>query len=294
MGPEGVELLTVASTHSRTYRYDVRKLEAFEAGTFGWAAAETVVEFDPVSESEEELSNEPVLLRLAGVFVLEQGSWRVTFWQASVPTPDDPDVVGADLSEAVTAMIRSLEGEAEISALTAKLQTSTVSLVFTDIVDSTVLTGKAGDVVWSQIVTDHLADVERTAARSGGVVVKTTGDGAMLAFGSARAAVQAAVELGRTGAKASDGDRLQLRIGVHTGEAVKTEADYFGQTVNEAARIMAAAQPDQILVSDVTRSLVGNVQGLAFDSPITVELKGIPGLRQLHPMVDAEDSVGPE
>jgi adenylate cyclase len=285
LGPEAVELLTVATVHSRGYRYDIRKLEAFEAGPFGWAVAETIVEFDPTGEADQ-LRSEPVPLRLTAVFVLEQGTWRITFWQASVPAPDDPDVVGADLSEAVTAMIKSLEGEAEISALTARLQTSTVSLVFTDIVDSTVLTGKAGDVAWSQIVTDHLAEVERTASRTGGVVVKTTGDGAMLAFGSARSAVQAAAELQEAGRDTVDGDLLQLRIGVHTGEAVKTEADYFGQTVNEAARIMAAAKPDQILVSDVTRSLVGDVAGIEFESPITVELKGIPGFRQLHPMGD--------
>jgi class 3 adenylate cyclase len=65
---------------------------------------------------------------------------------------------------------------------------------------------------------------------------------------------------------------------------VKTEADYFGKTVIEAARIMAAAQPDQALVSEVTRSLVGDLEGIEFDGPITVELKGFPGVKQVHPV----------
>lgn len=280
LGSEAADLLAVSATHSRMRRYHIQRLEAFEAGRVGWAAADTVVEFDAVDENETSLSNEPVPLRMAAVFVLDQGSWRITFWHASVPAPDDPEVVGADLSERVTALINSLQEESEISALTTQLQTNTVSLVFTDIVDSTTLTGEAGDIAWSETVTNHLADIGRIAARREGVVVKTTGDGAMVAFGSARSAVQTAAEIA-AGVAAIDSDPLRLRIGVHTGEAVKKEADYFGQTVNEAARIMAAAQPDQILVSDLTRNLVGTVPGVEFEEPMSVELKGI-GVRQVH------------
>jgi adenylate cyclase len=284
LGSEAVELLTVSATHSRSYRYDIRHLEAFEAGSIGWAAADTIVEFEPSHANEVQLKSDPIPLRMTAIFTLDQGSWLITFWHASVPARDDPEVVGAELSEAVTAMIRSLADESEISELTSKLQTNTVSLVFTDIVDSTVLTQRAGDVAWSDIVTKHLDEVKRIASHSGGVVVKTTGDGAMLAFGSARSAVRAAAALRDAEDEVGDGEPLHLRIGVHTGEAVKAEADYFGKTVNEAARIMAAAQPDQTLVSEVTRSLVGDLEGVEFDNPITVELKGIPGVKQVHPI----------
>jgi adenylate cyclase len=95
----------------------------------------------------------------------------------------------------VTRMIRSLTDESEIHELTSKLQTNTVSIVFTDIVNSTELTQNAGDIAWSDIVTKHLDEVNGIANRGNGVVVKTTGDGAMLAFGSARSAVRAAVDL---------------------------------------------------------------------------------------------------
>jgi adenylate cyclase len=284
MGPEAVELLTISPAHSRTYRYNIKHLEAFESGAIGWAAADTIVEFEPSRASEVQLKSDPVPLRMTAVFILDRGSWLVTFWHASVPAPDDPEVVGPELSEAVTRMIRSLTDESEIHELTSKLQTNTVSIVFTDIVNSTELTQNAGDIAWSDIVTKHLDEVNGIANRGNGVVVKTTGDGAMLAFGSARSAVRAAVDLRDARTEAGDGEPLHLRIGVHTGEAVKTEADYFGKTVIEAARIMAAAQPDQALVSEVTRSLVGDLEGIEFDGPITVELKGFPGVKQLHPV----------
>lgn len=286
IGSEAVELLTLSRMHSRQYHYDIKHLEAFESGSIGWAAADTIVEFEPEPSRspEEQLKSDPVPLRMTAVFTLVQGSWLVTFWHASVPAPDDPEVVGVELSEAVTRMIRSLADESEIADLTSKLQTNTVSIVFTDIVDSTELTQRAGDIAWSDIVTKHLEEVEDIANRGDGVVVKTTGDGAMLAFGSARSAVRAAVDLRDRRTESADGEPLHLRIGVHTGEAVKTEADYFGKTVIEAARIMAAAQPDQALVSEVTRSLIGDVEGVEFDGPITVELKGFRGAQQVHPI----------
>jgi hypothetical protein len=190
MGPEAVELLTISPAHSRTYRYNIKHLEAFESGAIGWAAADTIVEFEPSRASEVQLKSDPVPLRMTAVFILDRGSWLVTFWHASVPAPDDPEVVGPELSEAVTRMIRSLTDESEIHELTSKLQTNTVSIVFTDIVNSTELTQNAGDIAWSDIVTKHLDEVNGIANRGNGVVVKTTGDGAMLAFGSARSAVR--------------------------------------------------------------------------------------------------------
>ena len=74
-------------------------------------------------------------------------------------------------------------------------------------------------------------------------------------------------------------------IGVHVGESVKTEVDCFGQAVNEAARVMAAAEPGQILVSDVVRSLVGDLPSIDFDTPLNLELKGLRGTRKVHPVV---------
>lgn len=284
-GPEAVELLKTSIEHRRNYAYDIKRLEAFEEGTVGWVALDVLVLFEPGDAGQTHLKDEPVPLHITAVLVLDQGFWRIIQWHVSVPSPDDPDVVGTELSEAVSEMMRALDEESEVSALTSKLQTNTVSLVFTDIVDSTLRAGETTDEAWSDLITRHLAEIEHIAARNDGFVVKTTGDGAMLAFSSARKAVQAGVELMRSPRTTDSGAPLRLRIGVHTGEAVKTNLDYFGQTVNLAARVMAAAGPDQILVSDLVRNLVGDMPEVEFDAPVTVELKGIPGRHKVHPVL---------
>lgn len=284
-GPEVADLMTLSAEHRRDYRYDTKRLEAFEAGKVGWAAVDTVAEFAPADTDQPDTPVETVPLRITAVFLLIDGAWKITQWHVSVPEPDDPDVVGLELSEAVDEMLKALDSEAEVAELTNELQTNTVTLVFTDIVDSTVRAGQAGDEAWSAIVTGHLAEIDRTATRNDGVVVKTTGDGAMLAFGSARKAVLAALEVRRAAEDTDEGAPLRLRIGIHTGEAVKTDVDYFGQTVNEAARIMAVAEPDQILVSDLVRGLVGEMPGVEFGGALNVTLKGIEGIRRVHPVL---------
>lgn len=283
VGPDSIEFLAVQAEHRRKdYTYNITRLEAFEHDRVGWASLEVMVEFS-ADEPKPNLRYEPVHARITAVFLLEQAMWRIIQWHFSTPVPDDPAVSGEELTEAMYDMIRALEGSSQVSQLTSRLETNTVSLVFTDIVDSTVRAGQTGDEAWTAIITRHLADTERVAARNEGFVVKTTGDGAMLAFSSARKAVRAAIELRRA---ATEGESpLKLRIGVHVGEAVKTDVDYFGQAVNEAARVMAAAEPEQILVTDVVRSLVGDLPGIGFDTPLNLELKGISGSRKVHPVV---------
>ena len=159
-------------------------------------------------------------------------------------------------------------------------------MVFTDVVDSTAQSSVVGDETWASVITSHFSEVERLASANGGFLVKTTGDGAMLAFGSARMAVQTAIELERS-VSVDESHPLTLRIGVHVGEAVKTDADYFGQSVNKAARIMAAADPGQILVSDLVRNLVGEVLGVSYGPKISLELKGFPGTQSAYPVASS-------
>ncbi|MBT8216737.1 MAG: adenylate/guanylate cyclase domain-containing protein, partial [Acidimicrobiia bacterium] len=95
------------------------------------------------------------------------------------------------------------------------------------------------------MVGSHEADIRRIAGEQGGTVVKFLGDGSMLAFGSARAAVRAAVDVQR----ACQAAPFAVRIGIHTGEVVRTADDLFGLTVNKAARVAASADGDSIMVS---------------------------------------------
>lgn len=290
IGSGAVEFLVASTEYRRDYTYKITQVDAFEHESVGWVAAEAVAEF-ATDETRPELLYDPVALRISAVLVLDRGTWQIIQWHFSTPVPDDPAVSGPELTEAISELVKSLEESSQVSELTSRLKTDTVSLVFTDIVDSTLRTSEAGDEAWTAVVTQHFEEVEQISARNDGVVVKTVGDGAMMAFSSARKAVNAAVEIQSSIAEGRYPIPLSLRIGVHVGEAVKTDIDYFGQTVNEAARIMAAASPDQILVSDLVRSLVGESPRVEFGTPVNLELKGIPGTRRVYPVAAIEAEV---
>ena len=132
----------------------------------------------------------------------------------------------------------------------------TVTFLFTDIEDSTRL--------WEEAPTDmadalriHDAIVRGTIERHGGYVFGTGGDGFCAAFSTAADAVTAAIESQeqlRDEAVVS----FLVRMGLHTGEAVERDRNYFGSEVNRAARLMSLAHGGQILVSDATEVLLRN------------------------------------
>ena len=111
-------------------------------------------------------------------------------------------------------------------------------------------------------------------------MVKLLGDGSMLAFESARAALSAAVDIQR----ASDQGPFGARIGIHTGEVIRTAGDLLGLTVNKAARVAAAADSGGIMVSSTTRDLVGSLEGIRMGEPKIVALKGLSDTHQIVPI----------
>lgn len=123
-----------------------------------------------------------------------------------------------------------------------------VGILFTDIVDSTALTGELGDSLAQQVVDHHDATVDRIAARFGGRKVKHLGDGLMLCFGSAQALAGCAVALVdamKGFAERPDVPPYRIRCGGHFGEAISKSDDFFGSTVQLAARVAAAAGPNE-------------------------------------------------
>jgi len=130
-----------------------------------------------------------------------------------------------------------------------------VSILFADIVGSTLLYERLGDQIAVAVVQDTLAAVAQAVAAHQGRVVKTIGDEVMAVFDAPEAGFAAAVEIRlRIAAlpplpEAQGGGRVQLRIGLHFGAALMEEGDYFGDTVNIAARMVALANPDQILTT---------------------------------------------
>jgi adenylate cyclase len=158
----------------------------------------------------------------------------------------------------------------------------TATIVFTDVVDSTALSQSMGDRAWTELITRHFETAREVVHGRGGVVVKTVGDGGMYAFPSGTSALRAAIDI-QDSIVASPNDKLRLRIGVHTGDVIKSQSDFLGLTVNKAARVTAAAEGGQILVSSSTAEMPNDAD-FAFGEPLIVELKGIEGTHSLRPL----------
>jgi two-component system, OmpR family, response regulator len=173
----------------------------------------------------------------------------------------------------------------EPAAAPGQVPTGTVTVVFTDIVDSTATTERVGDRRWLELLAEHNALVRGHLAEHGGYEVKATGDGFMLAFGSARAALDCAIGIqrGLAARRAEHPDEpVLVRIGMHTGEPIWGESDFHGRGVALAARIGAKAEPDEILVSTLTRELTESLGDFTFDGHRDVKLKGLSGRHRVH------------
>jgi predicted ATPase/class 3 adenylate cyclase len=138
-----------------------------------------------------------------------------------------------------------------------KLPNGTVTLLFTDIEGSTRLLDEFGQR-YAQVLAEHRRTLREVFSRHGGVEVNTEGDAFFVAFTRASDAVLAAKGIQDA---LADGP-VHVRIGIHTGEPVVTEEEYVGLDVHRAARIMAAAHGDQVLLSETTARLLDSAPEL--------------------------------
>jgi class 3 adenylate cyclase len=155
----------------------------------------------------------------------------------------------------------------------------TVTVLFTDIEASTKLVDRLGDAAAREVFREHDRLVRGALESSGGTEVEQEGDAFMLVFAGARAAVSCAVEAQR--AIAESDLPLRVRVGLNTGEVIAEEQGYFGRTVFLAARVAGQAQGGQILVSEVTRNLVGE-HDVSFLDRGEHELRGLAGTHRLY------------
>ena len=117
------------------------------------------------------------------------------------------------------------------------------------------------------------------------------GDGFLLAFGSAWLAVSCAVVVQRAFAahgRAYPRDRIHVRIGVHTGPAIRAGRGFFGKSVVVASRITAEAKGGEILASEPALEAARAVAPIVSGEPRTVELRGLRGTYVLHPVVGSK------
>ena len=138
------------------------------------------------------------------------------------------------------------------------LPIGTVTFLFTDIEGSTRLLQSLGDRYLDALAL-HSQIIRTAIAESGGVEVSTEGDSFFASFASATDAVAAAVasQRGLQTALWPSEEKVRVRMGLHSGEAVRGGDNYVGLDVNRAARIAAAGHGGQILISSITRNLVG-------------------------------------
>ena len=156
----------------------------------------------------------------------------------------------------------------------------TVTLLFSDIVGSTAMFERLGDLQAQEVVRDHNSIINREVEAHGGSVVKSMGDGFMLAFSSGHSAISSAVAIQHSfGAYNTEhaSEPVRVRIGLHTGDVIKEGEDFFGRNVILAARIAAQAQGGEILVSSLVKQLAESRGDIRFDEGREVELKGLDG-----------------
>jgi class 3 adenylate cyclase len=160
-----------------------------------------------------------------------------------------------------------------------------VTILFTDIVDSTVLARDAGDASWERTLAMHEDVVRSVLVGFGGREVETAGDSFLVVFDSAGGAIRCGLAL--VGALAAI--QLPIRVGIHSGEVVMSGDHIRGLAVHAAARIMARAGAGEVLVSGITRDLTEGATGLTFESRGRHRLKG---LDREHDLFVAGSSAG--
>ncbi len=147
-----------------------------------------------------------------------------------------------------------------------------LTLLFTDIVESTAAAARLGDRGWHELLDRHHAVVRRQLALFRGREVKTIGDGFLAAFDGPGRAVQCASAI-RNEVRALG---LEIHAGLHTGECEQRDDDLSGIAVHLASRIVDEAGSGEILVSSTVKDLVVG-SGLDFDERGETSFKGIPG-----------------
>jgi adenylate cyclase len=165
-----------------------------------------------------------------------------------------------------------------------------VVILFSDIEESTALNERIGDRAWVRLISSHDKLVQGLVQRRSGHVVKSQGDGYMIAFARAEQAVRCGIDVQQAlhrNAKYKRHEDIRVRIGIHMGRSVRRGDDLFGRNVAMAARVAAQAVGGEILVSQPVRDALRDCDDIRFDEGRDVELKGFSGSYRLF-AVEAE------
>jgi class 3 adenylate cyclase len=187
-------------------------------------------------------------------------------------------ITSGELSSSIVVVTSSVQAERPDLSVHAAPD-GTVTLMFTDILDSTALTEEMGDAKWVEILREHNAAVERAVEAHGGKVVKNRGDGYMLIFARPERGLDCAVAIQQA---LAGHEVIRVRIGLHLGNPVREGDDFFGTDVNFAARVAERALGGQVLISARVYEVVKSHGVHSFDEPLEVEFKGFAGKHRVY------------
>jgi class 3 adenylate cyclase len=193
-------------------------------------------------------------------------------------------------SEETSPSLAAVVAAVDVARYPFRGQTSpdgSTTVVFTDVEGSTAMLERLGEKRWLKVIRDHNRLVRERVAAHDGVIVKSQGDGFMIAFASASAALASAVELQEIFSVYSarhPTQQLRVRIGVHTGNVFQEQDDFLGKTVVVAARIAGRARGGEVLVSGALKEYIEHVTEWRFGPPSDLSLKGLTSPQRVHPV----------
>ena len=253
---------------------DVQRLRISHAQHIAWIAAHAV------ARSGAGCDERTLSLQLTGVLERQGEGW--VFQQLHISSPSLADPAGfASSLDAVTAFVE----QERVDLCNCAAPDGTVTLLFTDIENSTPLAEEVGDLRWIELLREHNRILRDCISLHGGEEVKTIGDAFMVAFGSARRALLCAIAIQQSMSSFElDGEERQIRvrIGLHPGEPVREGNDFYGKSVVLASRIAGKASGGQILVSSLLRDLAESAGDVRFDDGHEASLKGLSGSHRLY------------
>ncbi len=176
----------------------------------------------------------------------------------------------------------------EAPASGVELSIGNISLLFSDLTGSTALYQEIGDAKAFALVEEHFVLMDRIVREHGGALIKTMGDAVMASFATPAGAFAAALAMVPANDERFGEHGLAVRIGVHSGPCLAVRAndrlDFFGTTVNMAARLEGKAQPGQIVM---TEEVAGNpdIVALIGDVPTTSFEAGLKGITATQKLV---------
>lgn len=188
---------------------------------------------------------------------------------------------------AVLTSIEDLAGWAQVERpdLARLTPDGHVVITFSDIEGSTALNERLGDQAWVKLLDRHDRLIRKCVSNHDGHIVKSQGDGFMIAFAEPEQAVRCGLDVQHAlgnGGKLAGRERVRVRIGIHMGTSVRRGDDLFGRNVAMAARVAGQANGGEILISEAVRDSITAQPDISVVAQREVELKGLHGKHTLY------------